>query len=175
VLHAAARVVQEMGKSRAAAFSLGVYAIDEDTHPEAFLENGSMGLSESTDIEYKDGSLSEATQGKVASLPSSTATGGKETIARMLASLMEAVRTTIACECVYVRAAVIKALIWMQSPNESFDELEAIIASELSDPVWSSSLLNDILLTLHARFKATPEMAVTLLERLFARLGRFCN
>ena len=103
-------------------------------------------------------------------LPSSTATGGKETIARMLASLMEAVRTTIASECVYVWAAVIKALIWMQSPNESFDELEAIIASELSDPVWSSSLLNDILLTLHARFKATPEMAVTLLEiaRLFA-------
>lgn len=170
VLHAAARVVQEMGKSRAAAFSLGVYAIDEDTHPEAFLENGSMGLSESTDVEYKDGSLSEATRGKVASLPSSTATGGKETIARMLASLMEAVRTTIACECVYVRAAVIKALIWMQSPNESFDELESIIASELSDPVWSSSLLNDILLSLHARFKATPEMAVTLLEiaRLFA-------
>lgn len=59
VLHAAARVVQEMGKSRAAAFSLGVYAVDEDTYPEAFLENGSMGLSESTDGEYKDGSMSE--------------------------------------------------------------------------------------------------------------------
>ncbi|XP_059072637.1 uncharacterized protein LOC131065259 [Cryptomeria japonica] len=159
VLHAAARVVQEMGKSRAAAFSLGVYAIDEDSHPEAFLENGSMGLTESTDIEH------EVTQAKVAPLSSS-----KETIASMLASLMEAVRTTVACECVYVRAAIIKALIWMQSPNESFDELEAIIASELSDPFWSSSLLNDILLTLHARFKATPEMAVTLLEiaRIFA-------
>eukprot|EP01018_Ginkgo_biloba_P026890 Gb_19640 [translate_table: standard] len=167
VLHAAARVVQEMGKSRAAAF--GVYAIDEDSHPEAFLENESMGGSESMDVEFKDGSVSEAPRAKVAPI-SSTGTGGKETIASMLASLMEAVRTTVACECVYVRAAVIKALIWMQSPNESFDELEAIIASELPDPMWSSSLLNDILLTLHARFKATPEMAVTLLEiaRLFA-------
>ncbi|KAH9305325.1 hypothetical protein KI387_009729, partial [Taxus chinensis] len=170
VLHAAARVVQEMGKSRAAAFSLGVYALDEDSHPEAFLENESMGLSESTDVEDRDNSLSEVTRTKVAPLLSSTAIGSKETIASMLASLMEALRTTVACECVYVRAAVIKALIWMQSANESFDELEAIIACELSDPVWSSSLLNDILLTLHARFKATPEMAVTLLEiaRLFA-------
>lgn len=66
---------------------------------------------------------------------------------------MEVVRTTVACECVYVRATVIKALIWMQSPYESFDELESIIASELSDPSWPATLLNDILLTLHARFK----------------------
>lgn len=66
---------------------------------------------------------------------------------------MEVVRTTVACECVYVRAMVIKALIWMQSPHESFDELKSIIASELSDPAWPATLLNDILLTLHARFK----------------------
>lgn len=66
---------------------------------------------------------------------------------------MEVVRTTVACECVYVRAMVIKALIWMQSPHDSFDELKSIIASELSDPSWPSTLLNDILLTLHARFK----------------------
>lgn len=66
---------------------------------------------------------------------------------------MEVVRTTVACECVYVRAMVIKALIWMQSPHESFDELELLIATEISDPSWSATLLNDVLLTLHARFK----------------------
>lgn len=66
---------------------------------------------------------------------------------------MEVVRTTVACECVYVRAMVIKALIWMQNPHESFEELKSIIACELSDPAWPSSLLNDVLLTLHARFK----------------------
>ncbi|KAG0468106.1 hypothetical protein HPP92_017434 [Vanilla planifolia] len=83
---------------------------------------------------------------------------------------MEVVRTTVACECVYVRGMVIKALIWMQNPHESFEELRSIIASELSDPAWPSALLNDILLTLHARFKATPDMAITLLEiaRIFA-------
>lgn len=79
--------------------------------------------------------------------------GSKDTIAGLLASLMEVVRTTVACECVYVRAMVIKALIWMQSPYDSFDELKSIIASELSDPAWPATLLNDVLLTLHARFK----------------------
>lgn len=85
----------------------------------------------------------------------SNGTGSKDTIAGLLASLMEVVRTTVACECVYVRAMVIKALIWMQSPFESFDELGSIIASELSDPAWPAALLNDILLTLHARFKVS--------------------
>ena len=79
--------------------------------------------------------------------------GEKDTIASLLASLMEVVRTTVACECVYVRAMIMKALIWMQSPHDSFDELESMIASELSDPAWPAALLNDILLTLHARFK----------------------
>jgi len=79
----------------------------------------------------------------------------------MLASLMEVVRTTVACECVYVRAMVIKALIWMQGPIDSFDELESIIASELSDPAWSAALLNDVLLTLHARFKVTELSLIT--------------
>lgn len=83
----------------------------------------------------------------------SAGAGGKDTIASLLASLMEVVRTTVACECVYVRAMVIKALIWMQSPHESFEELGSIIASELSDPSWPATLLNDVLLTLHARFK----------------------
>nr|GEV76037.1 SH3 domain-containing protein [Tanacetum cinerariifolium] len=145
VLHAAARVVQEMGKSRAAALSLGLHDIDEGD-VNTFSENN----------EQEDGK--------------SQLEGNKDTVASLLASLMEVVRTTVACECVYVRAMVIKALIWMQSPQETFAELESMIASELSDPAWSASLLNDILLTLHARFKATPDMAVTLLEiaRVFA-------
>lgn len=86
-----------------------------------------------------------------------------DTIAGLLASLMEVVRTTVACECVYVRAMVIKALIWMQNPHESFEELKSIIACELADPAWPSSLLNDVLLTLHARFKVLfhPILCVT--------------
>lgn len=79
--------------------------------------------------------------------------GNEDTIGSLLSSLMEVVRTTVACECVYVRAMVIKALIWMQSPQDTFDELESLIASEISDPSWSATLLNDVLLTLHARFK----------------------
>jgi hypothetical protein len=85
--------------------------------------------------------------------PLSNGHGGLDTVAGLLASLMEVVRTTVACECVYVRAMVVKALIWMQNPHESLDELKSIIACELSDPAWPSSLLNDVLLTLHARFK----------------------
>lgn len=77
----------------------------------------------------------------------------EDTIRSLLDSLMEVVQTTAACECVYVRAMVIKALIWMQSPEESFDGLELLIGSEISDPSWSPTLLNDVLLTLHARFK----------------------
>ncbi|XP_057981027.1 uncharacterized protein LOC131166454 isoform X2 [Malania oleifera] len=158
VLHAAARVVQEMGKSRAAAFALGLQDIDEGVHINAFSEN-----VDSLDAD-------ENLQGIRRASSLSNGSSGRDTISSLLASLMEVVRTTVACECVYVRAMVIKALIWMQSPHESFDELESIIASELSDPVWPATLLNDILLTLHARFKATPDMAVTLLEiaRIFA-------
>ncbi|KAK6152133.1 hypothetical protein DH2020_014768 [Rehmannia glutinosa] len=161
VLHAAARVVQEMGKSRAASFALGQY-IDEGLEINAFSEN-----NDSYDADVNPTAPSEGIR-RVPSM--SSGMGPKDTIASLLASLMEVVRTTVACECVYVRAMVIKALIWMQSPHESFDELESIIASELSDPSWPATLLNDILLTLHARFKATPDMAVTLLEiaRIFA-------
>ncbi|RLN43271.1 uncharacterized protein C2845_PM01G10310 [Panicum miliaceum] len=154
VLHAAARVVQEMGKSRAAAFALGAY------------DEGAPLDVESLDSDLEN-PMAEATR-KLN--PLSNGHGGMDTIAGLLASLMEVVRTTVACECVYVRAMVIKALIWMQNPHESFEELKSIIACELSDPAWPSSLLNDVLLTLHARFKATPDMAVTLLEiaRIFA-------
>lgn len=160
VLHAAARVVQEMGKSRAAAFSLGLQDIDEGAYIDTY----------DNDLSDQNVNVTAQSEGlrKVSSL--SNGTTSKETIASLLASLMEVVRTTVACECVYVRGMVIKALIWMQSPYETFDELESIIASELSDPSWPAAVLNDILLTLHARFKATPGMAVTLLEiaRLFA-------
>ncbi|CAN6295649.1 unnamed protein product [Urochloa humidicola] len=154
VLHAAARVVQEMGKSRAAAYALGAY--DEGAP---------------LDVESLDSDLENPmAEGTRKPNPLSNGHGGMDTIAGLLASLMEVVRTTVACECVYVRAMVIKALIWMQNPHESFEELKSIIACELSDPAWPSSLLNDVLLTLHARFKATPDMAVTLLEiaRIFA-------
>ncbi|KAF5804883.1 hypothetical protein HanXRQr2_Chr05g0202401 [Helianthus annuus] len=145
VLHAAARVVQELGKSRAAAFALGLLNIEGDiVNTYSKSNDWDHGTSESEENE--------------------------ETIRSLLASLMEVVRTTVACECVYVRAMVIKALIWMQSPQESFDELKLLIASEISDPSWSAALLNDVLLTLHARFKATPDMAIILLEiaRIFA-------
>ncbi|KAK2989345.1 hypothetical protein RJ640_014225 [Escallonia rubra] len=162
VLHAAARVVQEMGRSRAAAFAVGLQDIDEGVHVNAFSEN-----NDSLDPDPNENPLADGNR-KVSSIANGA--GGRDTIASLLASLMEVVRTTIACECVYVRAMVIKALIWMQSPDESLEELKSIIASELSDPAWPATLLNDILLTLHARFKATPGMAVTLLEiaRIFA-------
>ncbi|KAJ6435973.1 hypothetical protein OIU84_001078 [Salix udensis] len=198
VLHAAARVVQEMGRSRAAAYAVGLQDIDEGVNVNAFSESADPVDSDFNENPYADGAR------KVSAV--SSATGSKDTIAGLLASLMEVVRTTVACECVYVRAMVIKALIWMQLPHESFEELESIIASELSDPSWPATLLNDVLLTLHARFKryewhpvsdsradivyilqlssmnmienaetgwsrwATPDMAVTLLEiaRIFA-------
>ncbi|KNA11312.1 hypothetical protein SOVF_136400 [Spinacia oleracea] len=160
VLHAAARVVQEMGKSRAAAISVGLQDIDERDYVNTY--------SDTTD----DPDINESShpEGIRRTTSASIENGARDTIASLLASLMEIVRTTVACECVYVRAMVIKALIWMQSPHESFDELKSIIASELSDPAWPAALLNDVLLTLHARFKATPDMAVTLLEiaRIFA-------
>ncbi|KAK9055297.1 hypothetical protein SSX86_026379 [Deinandra increscens subsp. villosa] len=145
VLHAAARVVQEMGKSRAAACALGLLNIEGDA-VDTFSRSNDWDHGTSESEEHED------------------------TVRSLLVSLLEVVRTTVACECVYVRAMVIKALIWMQSPNESFDELELLIASEISDPSWSATLLNDVLLTLHARFKATPDMAVILLEiaRIFA-------
>ncbi|KAK7251462.1 hypothetical protein RIF29_34686 [Crotalaria pallida] len=160
VLHAAARVVQEMGKSRAAAFSVGLQDVDEGAHVNTF--------ADSADLNDSDESAHPESIRRTSSV--SNAAAGRDTTAGLLASLMEVVRTTVACECVYVRAMVIKALIWMQSPIDSFDELGSIIASELSDPSWPAALLNDVLLTLHARFKASPDMAVTLLEiaRIFA-------
>ncbi|XP_078427619.1 SH3 domain-containing protein isoform X2 [Wolffia australiana] len=161
VLHVAARVVMEIGKSRAAAYALGANDMDEGAYLYSYADS-----VDATDVDRNDSSLSDGARNKALTAVAS----GRDSIASLLASLMEAVRTTVACECHYVRGMVIKALIWMQNPHESFEELEAIIACELSDLSWPSALLNDILLTMHARFKATPDMAVTLLEiaRIFA-------
>ncbi|CAB4286663.1 unnamed protein product [Prunus armeniaca] len=101
VLHAAARVVQEMGKSRAAAFSLGIILMKQcmSIH---FLRLDSQDLDSTETSHPKSIRITSSL---------STGLGGKDTIASLLASLMEVVRTTVACECDYVRAMVIKALI----------------------------------------------------------------
>ena len=54
VLHAAARVVQEMGKSRAAAYSLGLYDIDEGTQLHTYSES-----VDSIDLDINESSKSE--------------------------------------------------------------------------------------------------------------------
>ncbi|CAK9198631.1 unnamed protein product [Sphagnum troendelagicum] len=157
VLHGAVRIVQELGKSRAASIAVRGYTVDDVIRPDDSMESADAKADEDGDTE-------------VPRTKAASTARGEESIASMLASLMEAVRTMVACECVYVRAAAIKALIWMQSPYDSVDELKAIITGELADSSWPASLLNDIVLTLHARFKASPEMAVILLDisRLFA-------
>ncbi|KAG0603461.1 hypothetical protein M758_10G096300 [Ceratodon purpureus] len=161
VLHGAVRIVQELGKSRASAVAIRGYTVDD------IVQQDDM-VNPTADINKGDDEAGDSESGHRRTVSMSVA--GKESIAGMLASLVEGVRTTTACECVYVRAAAIKALIWMQSPYEPVEELKAIITGELADPGWPAALLNDIMLTLHARFKATPEMAVILLDisRLFA-------
>lgn len=162
VLHGAVRIVQELGKSRASAVAIRGYTVDEMAQQDESMINPTADAMKGED----EAGDAEAGHRRTVSVSA----GGKESIASMVASLVEGVRTTTACECVYVRAAAIKALIWMQSPYEPVEELKAIVNGELADPNWPSALLNDILLTLHARFKATPEMAVILLDisRLFA-------
>lgn len=46
VLHAAARVVQEMGKSRAAAFAMGIQDVDEGAHVNTFAEDTDLNDSD---------------------------------------------------------------------------------------------------------------------------------
>jgi len=46
VLHAAARVVQEMGKSRAAAFAVGIQDVDEGAHVNTFAEAADLNDSD---------------------------------------------------------------------------------------------------------------------------------
>lgn len=57
VLHAAARVVQEMGKSRAAAFALGIQDIDEGVHVNAFSDNVDSLDLDSNENPYAEGCL----------------------------------------------------------------------------------------------------------------------
>lgn len=59
----------------------------------------------------------------------SNGTAGRDTIVDRLASLIEVLQTTVSCECVYVRVIVIEALIRMQGPIDSFEELESIITT----------------------------------------------
>ncbi|CAI5984216.1 unnamed protein product [Closterium sp. NIES-64] len=139
MLHAALRAVAEVGKARAAALSLGLF-------------------TEAPQLPQDDAADFQQAMGKQA------APKEKVTVDSLLAALMEAVRCTVACECVYVRAQALKAMIWMQSEYESSAELKATLLGELDDPAWPAALLNDLLLTLHARFKATPDMAVTILD-----------
>lgn len=54
MLHAAARVVQEMGKSRAAAFALGIQDVEEGAHVNTFADSTDYNDSdESTHPESK--------------------------------------------------------------------------------------------------------------------------
>eukprot|EP00850_Spirogloea_muscicola_P007938 SM000041S15497 [mRNA] locus=s41:434327:443553:- [translate_table: standard] len=140
ILHGVCRVVAELGKARAAASSLGV--IDE-LGPEA----GFYDQSSTTD---------QAEHGGPA--------GGWKLVQQLLGQLMEGVRTITACECVYVRSAALKALIWMQSVAENYDELRSIILGELHDPAWTPAVLNELLVTLHLRFKASPELVLMVLD-----------
>lgn len=55
VLHAAARIVQEMGKSRAAAFALGLQDIDEGVNVNSFSETADSIDSDFNENPYADG------------------------------------------------------------------------------------------------------------------------
>jgi hypothetical protein len=57
VLHAAARVVQEMGRSRAAAFALGLQDIDEGVHVNTFAETVDSHDSETNENPHPEGIL----------------------------------------------------------------------------------------------------------------------
>ncbi|KAL3363720.1 hypothetical protein AABB24_012780 [Solanum stoloniferum] len=91
VLHSAARVVQEIGKSLAASFALGLQDIDEGAYVKTVREN-----NDSCDLDHNETSHPEGIR-RVSSLSNTNA--AKDTIASLLASLMEVVRTTVACKC----------------------------------------------------------------------------
>eukprot|EP00850_Spirogloea_muscicola_P010313 SM000060S19645 [mRNA] locus=s60:313681:321369:+ [translate_table: standard] len=146
ILHGVCRVVAELGKARAAAYSLGV--IDE-LGPEA----GFYDQSGTVEQVAENGEP-----------PPATSAGGRKLVQQLLGQLMEGVRTVTACECVYVRSAALKALIWMQSAAENYDELRSIILGELHDPAWTPAVLNELLVTLHLRFKASPELVLMVLD-----------
>lgn len=57
VLHTAARVVQEMGKSRAAAFAVGLQDIDEGVHVNSFAETADSHDSDSNENSHPEGNF----------------------------------------------------------------------------------------------------------------------
>jgi len=57
VLHAAARVVQEMGKSRAAAYAVGLQDIDEGVNVNSFSESADPVDSDFNENPYADGNF----------------------------------------------------------------------------------------------------------------------
>lgn len=59
VLHAAARVVQEMGKSRAAAFALGLQDIDEGAYVNTFPENNDSYDQDHNETSHPEGNENE--------------------------------------------------------------------------------------------------------------------
>lgn len=56
MLHAAARVVQEMGKSRAAAFAMGLQDIDETVHVNGFSD--ALDDTDTNESSHPEGTLS---------------------------------------------------------------------------------------------------------------------
>lgn len=62
VLHAAARVVQEMGKSRAAAFALGLQDIDEAAEVNTFSESNDSYDPDINPTAPSEGNLSDCLQ-----------------------------------------------------------------------------------------------------------------
>lgn len=59
VLHAAARVVQEMGKSRAAAFAVGLQDIDEGVHLNSYSEMTDTLDSDISETSHPEGFVSQ--------------------------------------------------------------------------------------------------------------------
>nr|POF24832.1 hypothetical protein CFP56_26221 [Quercus suber] len=57
VLHMAARVVQEMGKSRAAAFAVGLQDIDEGAHVNSFAETADSHDSDTNENSHSEGCI----------------------------------------------------------------------------------------------------------------------
>lgn len=57
ILHMAARVVQEMGKSRAAAFAVGLQDIDEGAHVNSFAETADSHDSDTNENSHSEGNF----------------------------------------------------------------------------------------------------------------------
>eukprot|EP00899_Mesostigma_viride_P007671 jgi/Mesvir1/16905/Mv15774-RA.1 len=84
-------------------------------------------------------------------------------LVRLLAGV---VKRIVVCECHYVRTAAIQALLWLQGEGQGAlaDDLMAVLASELRDPSWPRALLDELLLFIHFRLRATPSLSAVLLR-----------